>query len=111
MCIRSDFLTVTLWQVGDQQNNVGVELEYEDEASASQIHAFKSQDESSVQVGYMQSVTPNVVLGGSGSYSFRQGSLERALGGMYTLGDHVIAAQWDHQVSRVDSQGRCVLVA
>ena len=46
----------------------------------------------------MQSVTPNIMLGGSGNYSFRQGSLERAVGGMYTLGEHVLAAQWDHQV-------------
>ncbi len=78
-----------------------VELEYEDECSASRIHANRS-EEPSLQVGYMQSVTPNIMLGGSGSYSFRQGSLERALGGMYTLGEHVVAAQWDQQVRPMD---------
>ena len=78
-----------------------VELEYEDECSASRIHAARS-EEPSLQVGYMQSVTPNIMLGGSGSYSFRQGSLERALGGMCTLGEHVVAAQWDQQVRPID---------
>eukprot|EP00597_Dinobryon_sp_UTEXLB2267_P004048 CAMPEP_0170077946 /NCGR_PEP_ID=MMETSP0019_2-20121128/14637_1 /TAXON_ID=98059 /ORGANISM="Dinobryon sp., Strain UTEXLB2267" /LENGTH=265 /DNA_ID=CAMNT_0010290531 /DNA_START=264 /DNA_END=1064 /DNA_ORIENTATION=- len=82
---------------GEQQNQVSMEVETTDDCSATQLQMVKS-DESSLSLGYMQSITPALSLGGSGLYSFKSRTLQTAIGGLFTHGDNTVAAQWDNNL-------------
>lgn len=49
-------------------------------------------------MAYMQSITPSLSLGGMGQYSLKTSTLSTSIGGIYSHGENVLAAQWDKNV-------------
>lgn len=72
-------------------------MEIAEEASTTQIEYANGEDKT-LTVSYMQSVTPFITLGGSGTYSLSTKSLQTAFGGMYKSPENLLALQWDDKV-------------
>ena len=104
-------------QIGDQGNNLSTTVDITDDMSATQFH-WSISGKSVLSLSYVQALTPSLVLGGIsthsiedrsnhdngvstrfslgiGKYSLGKGTVDRALGGVYTTEDTTVAAQWD----------------
>jgi hypothetical protein len=55
-------------------------------------------NESSLAFSLMQSITPKVIVGGIGTYSFKNSNLTKGFAGIFHDGDHEVTAQLDNQV-------------
>lgn len=68
--------------VNDQQKTGKLSFNRTDESSASQLQVGK-EESTFASVSYMQSLTPHLILGGRGKYTFEDGSATMAFGGVY----------------------------
>jgi len=82
--------------IGEQANNISVDVDMVDDSSATQFH-FAKGTQSTLGVNYMQALLPCLVLGGSGQYNLGKGQLRTAIGGIYDRGENLVAAQWDNE--------------
>jgi mitochondrial import receptor subunit TOM40 len=85
------------FSIGDQKKALTAELEHKDASSTTQLQ-FTREEEDAVSLSHMQAITPCLSLGGMGTLSPYTMALTTTFGGIYDLGDHVLAAQWDQQV-------------
>lgn len=92
-CLSSIIIVL---QYGDQQKSASVDVELTDSSSATM---FQVDTESNLSLSYMQSVTPNLILGGLGTYSNKSKKITTAFGGQISVGDNTITGQWDNNVS------------
>lgn len=86
--------------LSEQQNSVSVDLEVTDSSSATQFQ-YAHSAEPSLSLSYMQSITPFLTLGGMGQYLIKERNMSTALGGLFELEDHTVAAQWDKSALRM----------
>lgn len=84
-------------QLGDQDQVTG-DLELTDDSSNIQLQLSKGA-ESSVSMSYMQALTPNVTLGGMGTYSMKTSSISTGFAAILARDEHSLTAQWDSNVS------------
>jgi hypothetical protein len=96
--VASNVTVKTNVVLSGEKNQFSADLELTDDSSTTQIE-YASGDEPTLTASYMQALTPNVTLGGSGSYSLSSKSLSTALGGMLQWEDNTLSAQWDQNVS------------
>lgn len=81
-----------------EQKQLTAELEYSEPSSFTQVQ-YQLANESSLAVSYMQSVTPNIILGGMGTYSLATKALSTSFAGMISNHEHSLLAQYDNNVS------------
>ncbi len=79
-------------------------MEISDDSSMTHVE-YANGDEKSLTLSYMQSITPSITLGGSGSYSLAGKTLSTAVGGLYKSDENLMAFQWDDKVSRTSYLG------
>ncbi len=84
-------------QLTGEKNSFNGEIEIFDQSSIAQVE-YAVGDDKSVSLSYMQTVTPFVTLGGSGTFSLNSKSLSTAIGGMYKSDETLVAFQWDDKV-------------
>jgi hypothetical protein len=83
-----------------EKNTFNAEVEIAEAASTTQVE-YANGDDKTMTVSYMQSITPSITLGGSGTYSLTRKSLDTAVGAMYKNDENLLAMQWDDKVSIV----------
>lgn len=91
--INSNVHLKSNFNYGDQQKSASVDVELTDSSSATM---FQVDTESNLSLSYMQSVTPNLILGGLGTYSNKSKKITTAFGGQINVGDNTITGQWDN---------------
>ena len=69
-----------------------------DSNSATQLKYIKSSD-TQYQLSYMQRIIANLTMGGKGTFSSKNSNLDIALGLFYNPQEHILAIQYDKEVS------------
>lgn len=84
-------------QLTGEKNQFSADVEISDESSTTQIE-YSNGDDQTVTASLMQCITPELTLGGSGTYSLTNKSLSTAFGGILQWQDNLLAGQWDDKV-------------
>ncbi len=79
-------------------------MEISDDSSMTHVE-YANSDEKSLTFSYMQSITPSITVGGSGSFSLAGKTLSTAVGGIYKSDENLMAFQWDDKVSKTSYLG------
>ncbi|KAJ1396818.1 eukaryotic porin-domain-containing protein [Ochromonadaceae sp. CCMP2298] len=82
---------------GDNAKSISLELELADATSATQIKYTKSTDDQ-FYLSYMQSIIPQLAIGGSGVYSTKSKDLSTSMGLIYDPAEYTFAVQWDNSL-------------
>lgn len=94
--VAKNMLAKTNFSISEMQGNVlNLDLEVNDESSATHFQ-FSPTSDHQLMIGYMQSITPSLTLGGVGKYSMKLKKFSSGFGGIYEWDEHTVMAQWDN---------------